>query len=331
MTSQGPFRVAVVGATGLVGAEIVSLLAERSFPVGELFLYASERSAGEQVEFGGEEIVARRIEQPMPAVDVAFLCATSEISRNLGPSLAGDGAWVIDLASATPEAAALPLSAAEVRRSSGEARGGIVQVPDPLARMIALPIRALARHASPRRVIVTLLVSASAFGKESVERLSEETVALFNLQEGDEKRTSVAAFRCIPELARSREGLAERVEAHVRLLLGPSTDVVASVIRVPIFFGQAASISVELEPALELGRVREVLRDTPSVLIPEPGDEPTSTLDALGADGIHVVGFRQHGGAPAWLHFWALGDNVRQGAALAAVSLAEGLLFGSRA
>jgi aspartate-semialdehyde dehydrogenase len=329
--SQGPFRVAVVGATGLVGAEIVSLLAERSFPVGELFLYASERSAGEEVEFVAERIVARRIEQPMPAVDVAFLCATSEISRDLGQSLADDGAWVIDLAPATPEAAALAVSAAEVRRSSGEAPGGIAHVPDPLARMIALPVRALARHALPRRVIATLLVSASAFGRESVGRLSEETVALFNLQEGDEKQTPVATFRCIPELVGRREGLAERVEAHVRLMLGPCADVVASVIRVPIFFGQAASISVELEPALSLERVREVLRDTPSVLIPEPGEEPTSTLDALGADGIYVIGLRQRGSAPAWLHFWALGDNVRQGAALAAVSLAEELLFGSRA
>jgi aspartate-semialdehyde dehydrogenase len=101
------------------------------------------------------------------------------------------------------------------------------------------------------------------------------------------------------------------------------------VIRAPIFFGQAASISVELEPALSLEVVREVLRKTPSILIAEPGDEPTGTLDALGADAIHVVGLRHRGGA--WWHFWALGDNVRQGGALAAVSLAEGLLLGSRA
>jgi aspartate-semialdehyde dehydrogenase len=323
----------VVGATGLVGAEIVLLLDERRFPVGELLLYASERSAGEELEFGGQRIRVLRAEQPLPPVDVAFLCATSEVSRELAPSLADAGAWVIDLASTEmpPAGGVLALSAAEVPRSPGRGRGGVVRIPDPAARMIALPVRALGHHARPTRVIATVLLSASAFGKQSVERLSAETVALLNLGEGLEKASPGAAFCCVPDIARDPQGSSPRLEAQLTALVGSSVEVAASVIRTPIFFGEAASISVELDPPLSLERVREVLRVTPSLLIPEPGEEPASTLDALGADGVYVVGLRRRSEAPAWLHFWALGDNVRQGAALAAVSLAEGLLPRHRA
>lgn len=328
MSVEPPLRVAVVGASGLVGAEVVSLLEERSFPAGELLLYASGRSAGEEVEFGGRLLTVREVERPMPPVDVAFLCATADLSRELGPALASAGAWVIDLAPGAPSADAAPLvlGAADARGASSGAGGGRVRLPDPFARTIALAIRGLASRARPKRVIATLLLPASAFGKEAVERLSEETVALLNLREGEAEREAAAAFRCIPEVGSDGEQLVERIEAEARLLSGGSVDVAVSAVRTPVFFGEAASISVELEPPLPVERAREALRETPSLLVPESGDEPKDTLEALGADGVSVLGLRTHGQAPGWLHFWALGDNVRQGAALAAVALAEALL-----
>lgn len=312
-------RVAVVGATGLVGNEIVSLLAERSFPVGELLLFASERSQGEAVEFVDETIRVRGIERPMPGMDVGFLCATPEVSSELGQEMAGAGALVIDLA---PGPGPWVLSASEVR-DSPDRSSRVVRLPDPMARMIAVPLIALRALSEPRRVVATLLASASTFGRKSVDRLVKETTALLNFQEREEWPDSEYAFRCLP----LDTAISTRVEAQLGALLGEELLRTTSVVRVPAFHGQAVSVSVELSGPVDIETVRKVLRGSPSLLVAEPGAGPASTLDAVGADGILVTGLRHSQREPQWLHLWALGDNVRQGAALAAVSLAEGVLL----
>jgi aspartate-semialdehyde dehydrogenase len=326
------FRVAVVGATGLVGAAIVSLLEERSFPVGELLLYGSEQSSGEEVEFGDRVVSVRELERPMRPVDVAFLCATEALSRELAEPLASRGAWVIDLAAHPPAAGAAPpvLDVAEARRESGARRGGIVRLPDPRARMIVLAVRGLASRVRVKRVIATLLVPASAFGKDAVDRLSRETVALLNLQGDEVEQQPASAFRCSPEPANGPTRLIERIESETACLLRGAVDVAVNAVRAPMFFGEAASVSIELESSLAPERAREALREAPSLVVPEGDDEPKSTLDVLGTDGIVVVGLRRRDEEPAWLHFWMLADGVRQGAALAAVGMAEGLLLGGK-
>jgi aspartate-semialdehyde dehydrogenase len=321
-------RVAVIGATGLVGREVVALLGERSFPVGTLALYASKASAGATVEFGEESSPVDALPEQLQEVDVAFLCAPPEVNRSVAAGLAEDGALVIDLAPGGGREAPLLLGAADLGAAPRTARGGLrVRIPDPLTRMIVGPLRALGAAMRPTRMIATLLLSASAFGRAAVERLSEESISLLNFREPQEEKSREGAFRCTPLVPGS--AVAERVSAEVAALAELSAPLALHVARVPMFHGQAAAVSLELPSPVRIEEVCRALRAAPSLLVTEGGGESAalSTFDALGADAIHVVGLRRDDSDPCWLHFWTLGDNVRQGAALAAVSLAEGILL----
>jgi aspartate-semialdehyde dehydrogenase len=320
-------RVAVIGATGLVGREIVALLGERSFPVGSLALYGSQASAGATLDFGEGARPVDALCEKQPEVDVAFLCAPPEVSRDVAPDLCERGALVIDLAPSDVHGVPLLLGAADLGAVPRTARGGLwVRVPDPLTRMIVGPLRALgAAMPPPTHVIATLLVSASAFGRAAVEGLSEQSIAVLNLRE-EQGSACEGAFRCTPLAAKSP--VAARVLAEVTALAKLSAPLALHFARVPIFHGQAASVSLELASPVELDKVQAALRGAPSLVV--IGDDVSgvvSTQDVLGVEAIQVVGLRKDESDPRWLHFWALGDNVRQGAALAAVSLAEGILL----
>lgn len=327
MSAERSFRVAVIGATGLIGAEVIFLLEERNFPVAELLAYESEAPA-EDVTFRDETIRVEPISGTIAEVDVAFLCASAETSGALGRALADQGTVVIDLASSG--AGGVVLGARDLGSIPWRASGGLlVHMADPLARLAAVPLRALGALAGVERVIATFLVPASGFGRERVDRLSEQTISLLNLREFESSQSGPEiAFRCVPELSSSAASTAQRVAREIGELLGGAPRVVANVVDVPVFYGQAAALTVELSADIGVDEARAALRDTPSVLVPE-GDRRLTTLDVVESDGIFIVDLRRYGDA-RWLQFWALGDNVRQGVALPAVALAEGLLESKR-
>ncbi len=328
MSDSRALRVAVIGATGLVGREVVALLDERSFPVGNLALYASQASAGATIDFGEEARPVDALPAEVPDVDVAFLCTPPEVGRDVAENLAEGGALVVDLAPGASGEAPLLLGAADLGAAPRTARGGLwVRVPDPLTRMIVGPLRALGAAMRPTRVIATVLLSASAFGHAEVGRLSRESIALLNLREDEEGSAPKEAFRCTPLAPTSP--VPARVSAEVAALTEPAVPLALQAARVPTFHGQAVALSLELALPVEIEKARGALRAAPSLVVTE--DDTTgaavSTLDTLGVDAVYVVGLRQDRNDPRWLHFWALGDNIRQGAALAAVSLAEGILL----
>jgi aspartate-semialdehyde dehydrogenase len=319
-------RIAVFGATGLVGREIVSLLDERGVPFGELWLFASETSEGETIELGGREHRVSRLPKELPEVDLAFLCAGPEVSREVGDELAQSGAAVLDLAYGAHEDAPLVLGISDLPNVARTRRGGlIVRLPGAVARLIAIALRSLGNARAVRRVIATAQLSASTFGRRAVERLSEETVRVLNFQEGDEGAPPSAAFRATAESASDERSVSHRAASELRKLLAPAPPLDVSGLRVPLFSGLAIALSVELAAAASAETVKATLREAPSLVVEEVGAEPISTYDVLGADGIYVVGVRHDDADPNWTHFWMLADNVRQGAALPAVSLAEGL------
>ncbi len=320
MNGERRFRVAVVGATGLVGGEIVSLLAERSFPVSELVLFATERSRGETLEWEGESVEVQEIDGPLPEVDIAFLCASAEISAAKADELAAAGALVIDLAGSS---GALALTAGDAR-SALPAAGAVVRIPDPVARLIAVPVQALRPLADPVRVIASVVVSASRSGRASVERLSRETIRLLNLDESEEGEEPTVAFRCTPL---ARRDAADAVTRQLGDLLGDELPISLAVVRAPIFHGQIAEVAIQFAAPIDAEAARARLRDTPSLLVADEGSAPVSSLDALADDAMHVARIECSADDPTWLRLSLLGDNVRQGAALAAVSLAEGLLL----
>lgn len=323
MSGERKFRVAVIGATGLVGSEVVSLLAERGFPVSELLLFASEGTRGESLEWDGDPVEIHELERPLPEVDVAFLCATAAVSAEIGGEIAAVGALVIDLAPAAANAGSLALTAADARVAL-QAHGSVLRVPDPLTRLLAVPLLALRAVGVPTRAVATLIVSASRFGKGAVVDLGRETIALLNLEVSEDESEPTVAFRCTPL---GPEAAARRVEAEVRALVGETLPIAIHVVRAPIFHGHAASLAIQFESPVDLAAARARLRDAPSLLVAEEGAGPISTLDALAIDAMHVTELSSDAGDPTWLHFWVLGDNVRQGAALAAVALAEGILL----
>jgi aspartate-semialdehyde dehydrogenase len=330
VSAERTVRVAVVGATELVGAEIVSLLDERRFPLRELRLYGSQESEGDEVEFRDTRIRVEKVPDAVPEVDVAFLCATPEAGETLGLALAAAGAVAIDLSpSATGGAEApLVLGVGDIVTTAWQASGGLlVRMADPLTRLAAVPLRALGALAELERVIGTFLVCASAFGRGRVDRLSEQTIDLLNLREGEEEESATQfAFRCIPDRSSSAASTSNRIAEELARLLGGRPRVVAHVVEVPVFVGQAVSLVVELQSAVGADEVRAALRETPSLLLVE-GEQRLSTQDVVDTDGVFIVDLRREAGEERWLSFWALGDNVRQGAALPAVALAESLLL----
>jgi aspartate-semialdehyde dehydrogenase len=331
VSAERTVRVAVVGATELVGAEIVSLLDERAFPVGELRLYGSPGCEGDELEFRGATMRVEKL-GANPEADVAFLCATAEVGETLGVALATAGTLTIDVSLNAPSDASAPivLGVGDIAATDWRPSGGVlVRMADPLTRLAAVPLRALGALADLERVIATLLVPASAFGRKRVDRLGEQTIRLLNLREAEgEEPAMEIAFRCIPDRVSSVASTSNRIAAELARLLGGRPQVVARVVEVPVFFGQAVSLAVEVQSAVGVEEVRAALRETPSLLLVE-GDQRLSTLDVVDTDGVFILDLRREVGAERWFSFWVLGDNVRQGAALPAVAMAESLL-GSR-
>jgi aspartate-semialdehyde dehydrogenase len=192
-----------------------------------------------------------------------------------------------------------------------------------LARVIAVPLLALRALAAPVRVLSTLIVSASRFGKEAVELLSRETIGLLSLQDAEGEAEPTVAFRCIPLGTQPTDHL----EAEIRELIGADLPLSLRVIRAPMFHGHAASLAIQFDAPVDVAAARSMLREAPSLLVSDEGAAPISTLDALAIDAMHVTEITSPAEDPTWLHLWVLGDNVRQGAALAAVSLVEGVLL----
>jgi aspartate-semialdehyde dehydrogenase len=316
----------VIGATGLVGREIVALLEERSFPVDTLALFASPASVGTTLDFGEEARPVSVLPDELLEVDLAFLCASPEVSRGVAETLADRGALVVDLAPGEVDKATLLLGAAELGIVARTARGGLwVRVPGPSTRMIAAPLRALGSAMEPIRVIATVLFSASAFGHAAVERLSEESIALLNLQGEPADGAPTEAFRCTPLTADSP--VMTRVSAEVAALSRLPAPIVVRGVRAPMFHGHAAALSLEFGSAVPIDKLRSAFREAPSLVVLEGANAAPSTLDVIGVDAIQIVGLSQDERDPRWAHFWTLADNIRFGAALAAVSLAEGILL----
>lgn len=322
-----PISVAVAGASGLVGREIVSLLAERSFPVGDLKLYASERSEGEDVELGERPERVERLPAVLPEVDVAFVCLPAAVAGEVVTAWSAAGSIVIDLSGSQGPASVVPLVLGEARQTELARRiekGGVLALPSPLSRLVALPVAVLAELAPVRRVVATLLASASTFGSEAVTQLSRETVALLSSQESDSESASRAlAFSCALEEESGAGSLTERVRQEIARLAGVDGPVLVTLARTPTFHAQAASVAIETVRPIAPEAAARALREAPSLMLAEPGTLAASTLDSIGSDAVHLGGLTADGADPNWIRFWAAADNVRQGGALAAVSLAE--------
>jgi len=335
--------VGIVGATGLVGSMMLALLAERDFPLASLRLFASERSAGNKVQFGDSEIVVENAATADYAgLDIVFFSAGGSTSRALAPKVAAAGAIVIDNSSAWRADPEVPLVVAEVNpHALRNIPKGIVANPN-CTTMAAMPaLRPLHDEAGLKRLVVSTYQAVSGGGMEGVEVLREQIErgaqgcgALTQSGEGVDlgtprKWTVPIAFNVVPlnyvlgEDGYTEEELKLRDESR-KILEIPGLAVSGTCVRVPVFTGHALSINAEFERPLSAERALELLEQAPGVVV----TEVPNPLEATGQDPVFVGRVRPDRSVDNGLALFVVGDNLRKGAALNAVQIAEVLVSG---
>jgi aspartate-semialdehyde dehydrogenase len=335
--SAREYTVAIVGATGAVGGELVRVLEERAFPVGALRLFASERSAGERIQFAGAETRVEAVHgDGFEGVDVAFFCAGGAVSAEYAPHAVDAGAVVIDKSSHFRQDPRVPLVVPEVNAADIETRErGIIASPNCTTIPIVVALKPIADAVGLGRIVAASYQAVSGAGKRGVDALSRETINLLSMREatsGDEPSVFPyrIAFNCIPQVDAFLDDGTTKEEAKViaetrKVMHHDDLPIAVTCVRVPTFYGHAVALTVETERRLDADAARALLRESPGVVLCEAGDDPVYPTPAHvgGTDAVYVGRVRNDSSHPCGLQLWVAADNVRKGAALNAVQIAE--------
>jgi len=325
--------IALVGASGAAGAEILRVLEERRFPVKSLRLLAPEGSAGEFVEFCGEDLLVEKLsDDAFRGVDVAFFFAAAELSREFCPAAVAAGAVCIDGSGAWSLDPAVPLVVPEVNPDTlaGYRAKGIVACPHAATALLATALKPLHDYARIRRVVVSTYQAVSASGQEGIDELRVQTGELLNGRPAESKvYPHQIAFNCLPHIGAFLESGYSREEQSLadetRKILGDDTlQLTATAVRVPVFYGHSATANLETERPLGVEQARELLRDAPGCqLVDDPaGNHYPTPLSAAGQESTLVGRIRADASVACGLNLWLCADNLRPGATNA-VQIAE--------
>jgi len=328
------FNVAVVGATGAVGEVMLSILAERKFPVGQIHALASERSAGGVVKFGDEDIIVRDLATFDPTgVDIALFSAGGSISKEYGPKFAAAGAVVIDNSSAFRYDDDVPLVVSEVNPDAAKRRPrGIIANPNCSTMQMVVALGPIHRKVGIVRINVATYQSVSGGGRSAMEELGRQTAALLSFKDPDPKRFPVQiAFNLIPHIDDFQDNGYTKEEMKLvwetRKILGDDDiQVNPTAVRVPVFYGHSEAVNVETREKISAEEVRALLSTAPGVEVVDergPGGYPTPVTHASGRDAVYVGRIREDFSHPKAFNLWIVSDNIRKGAALNAVQIAE--------
>ncbi|TWT20464.1 aspartate-semialdehyde dehydrogenase [Luteimonas wenzhouensis] len=328
------FNVAVVGATGAVGEVMLSILAERNFPVGTLVPLASERSAGNTVEFRDQELVVQDLASFDPSgIDIALFSAGGETSKQYAPKFAAAGAVVIDNSSAFRYDDDVPLVVSEVNPEQVRNRPrGIVANPNCSTMQLLVALAPLHRRYGIERVNVATYQSVSGAGRSAMEELGKQTAQLLGFNAiNPEKFPVQIAFNLIPHIDSFLDNGFTKEEMKLvwetRKILGDdSIQVNPTAVRVPVFYGHSEAVAIETREKVTAQAARELLAASPGVEVVDdrkPGGYPTPVTHASGKDAVYVGRIREDISHPRGLNLWIVSDNIRKGAALNAVQLAE--------
>lgn len=331
------YNVAVVGATGAVGEQMREVLEERLFPVDEIRFLASERSAGQVLEFQREKVRVKVLgKDSFQGVDIALFSAGRQVSENFAPLAVDAGAVVVDNSPQFRMEPDVPLVVPEV--NAGEIgryeKRGIVANPNCSTIQMVVALKPIHDAARIKRVVVSTYQSVSGAGRMAMEELSQQTIALFSGKEiKNEKFPHQIAFNCIPQIDAFLENGYTKEEMKMihetRKILGePALPVTATTVRVPVFCGHSESVNVETEKKLTAGDVKAILREAPGIVLcddPASGVYPMA-IHAVGKDATFVGRIREDDSVPNGINLWIVADNLRKGAALNAVQIAEILI-----
>lgn len=328
------FHVAVVGATGAVGETMLSILAERDFPIASLSLLASSRSAGGEIDYRGEKIKVQDLADFDPkGVDIALFSAGGSVSKEYGPRFAAAGAVVIDNSSAFRYDDDVPLVVSEVNPDALQNRPrGIIANPNCSTMQMLVALAPLHRKYHIERINVATYQSVSGGGRSALEELGKQTGQLLSFQEIDPQRFPVQiAFNLIPHIDDFQDNGFTKEEMKLvwetRKILGDDSILVnPTAVRVPVFYGHSEAVTIETREKVTPDAARELLSRSPGVEVVdkhEAGGYPTPVTHASGNDAVYVGRIREDLSHPRGLNLWIVSDNIRKGAALNAVQLAE--------
>lgn len=345
MSVAGPYRVAVVGATGQVGGVMLDLLAERAFPASEVVPFASERSAGRHLR-DGLGPVQPLSDETIRGFDLALFSAGGATSREWSPRFAAAGAVVVDNSSAFRMDPAVPLVVSEVNPEALAEHDGIVANPNCSTMQLMVALRPIQRRAGIERLVVTTYQSVSGSGKVGVDALLAQSARVLAGEDAGDAAPyrHAIAFNALPQAGAFAEGDDHTDEERklineTRKILGDDAIRVSpTCVRVPVAVGHSESVVVETREELSPQECRALLRDAPGIVVqddPAGGAYPMA-IDAAGQDPVYVGRIRRDPGHPRALALWVVADNLRKGAALNAIQLAEELvarrlLHGARA
>jgi aspartate-semialdehyde dehydrogenase len=330
------FDIAVIGATGTVGETLVQILEELAFPVGTLYLLAGSNSAGASVPFRGKNVRVREVDEfDFSKAQLAFFAAGPAVTLSFAPRATAAGCSVIDLSGALPAAQApqvVPEANAHVL--DGLKKPFQLGSPSPSATNLAVVLAPLRGVLDIQRVSVTANLAVSAQGREAVSELARQTAELLNVRPLEPKFFDrQMAFNLLAQVgtpdAQGHTELEKRLVHELRAVLEtPLLKISATCVQAPVFFGDSLTVSLQLGSPVDLAVVNRVLDAAAGIERVEEGDYPTAVGDAVGQDVVYVGRVRAGVDDPAELNLWLTSDNVRKGAALNAVQLAQLLIKG---
>jgi aspartate-semialdehyde dehydrogenase len=334
------YRVVVVGATGNVGREMLNILAEREFPLDDIAAVASPRSTGDEIDFGetGRTLKVKNIEHfDFSGWDIALFAAGSGPARQYAPIAAAAGCTVIDNSSLFRMEPDVPLVVPEVNPEAidGYRRRNIIANPNCSTAQMVVALKPLHDAATIRRVVVSTYQSVSGAGKEAMDELFQQTRAVFV---GDPKEnikfTKQIAFNVIPHIdSFMSDGYTKeewKMAAETMKILDPDVRVTATCVRVPVFVGHSEAINIEFERPLSAEKAQQILREAPGVMLVDKREDGgyVTPIECVGEYATYVSRVRKDPTVPNGLSLWCVSDNLRKGAALNAVQIAE--LLGRR-
>lgn len=329
-----PVTVAVVGATGAVGEVMLSILHERKFPIAKLVALASSRSAGQTVAFGDTQVLVQDLASFDPqGVDIALFSAGGATSKEYAPRFAAAGAVVIDNSSAFRYDDDVPLIVSEVNpEAMKQIPRGIIANPNCSTMQMLVALAPIHRAVGIERINVATYQSVSGGGRSAMEELGRQTAAILGFQDPDPQRFPVQiAFNLIPQIDDFQDNGYTKEEMKLvwetRKILGDeSIQVNPTAVRVPVFFGHSEAVHIETRQKITASQARLLLENAPGVKVVDdraPGGYPTPVTHAAGNDDVFVGRIREDISHPRGLDLWVVSDNIRKGAALNAIQIAE--------
>ena len=330
------YKVAVVGATGNVGREMLDILAERKFPADEVVAVASRRSQGVECSFGDKTLKVKAIDHfDFSDADICLMSAGGAVSKEWSPKIAAQGAVVIDNSSAWRMDPDVPLIVPEVNADAiaGFTKKNIIANPNCSTAQLVVALKPLHDKAKIKRVVVATYQSVSGAGKDAMDELFSQSKAVFTLDEVETKKFSKRiAFNVIPHIDVFMEDGYTKEEwkmvVETKKILDPKIKLSATCVRVPVFVGHSEAVNIEFENPITADEARDILRNAPGCLVIDKHEDGgyVTPYECVGEDATYISRIREDGTIENGLQMWVVSDNLRKGAALNAVQIAECLI-----